>query len=158
MPITTNALVRAQAAGTSGSNLQRQASMAGPFCWKESDVELSMERIVASIAAILMLTLSCAHAGGLLSEQQARAKAIDILKGDPYGGSPAELTKIIKQVQLVQDGPLKACSAKKGPAWEFHVVVVTANKDQFNNGVIDGYLALDARTAKILCTNLPMLD
>jgi hypothetical protein len=37
-------------------------------------------------------------------------------------------------------------------------VVVTANKDQFNNGVIDGYLALDARNAKILCTNLPMLD
>jgi hypothetical protein len=117
-----------------------------------------MDRLVASIVAILMLTFSFAHAGAVLSEQQARAKAIDILKGDPYGNSPAELTKIIKQVQLVQGGPLKACSSKKGPAWEFHVVVVTANKDQFNNGVIDGYLALDARNAKLLCTNLPMLD
>jgi hypothetical protein len=44
------------------------------------------------------------------------------------------------------------------PAWEFHVVVVTANKDQFNHGVIDGYLALDAYNGKILCANLPLLD
>lgn len=116
-----------------------------------------MNRLVAATASLLLM-LSCAHADHLLSEQQARAKAIDILTGDPYGNSPAEIAKIIKQAQLVQDGPTKACSNRRGPAWEFHVVVVTANKDQFNNGAIDGYLALDARNAKILCTNLPMLD
>ena len=44
------------------------------------------------------------------------------------------------------------------PAWEFHVVVVTAYKDQFNKGVIDGFLAIDARTGKILCANLPLLN
>ena len=107
---------------------------------------------------IFVLAIRFADAASLLSEQQARAKAIEILKGDPYGKSSVEVAQIIKQAQLVQDGPTKACSSKKGPAWEFHVVVVTANKDQFNNGVIDGYLALDARNAKLLCTNLPMLD
>ena len=117
-----------------------------------------MNRLVAAATALVVLTLGLADAAPLLSEQQARAKAIDILKGDPYGNSPAEIAKIIKQAQLAQDGPTKACSNRKGPAWEFHVVVVTANKDQFNNGVIDGYLALDARNGKIVCTNLPMLD
>jgi len=38
-----------------------------------------------------------------------------------------EVAKNIKQVQLGQDGYTKACGAKKSPAWEFHVVVVTAN-------------------------------
>lgn len=115
-----------------------------------------MKRLVA--AAIFMLTLGSAHAASLLSEQQARAKAIDILKGDPYGRNPAEVARNIKQVQLVQEGPTKACDAKKGPAWEFHVVVVTTNKDQFDNGVIDGFLAIDARNGKILCANLSLLD
>jgi len=117
-----------------------------------------MKRLVATIAAVFMLTVNCAHAASLLSEQQARAKAINILKGDPYGRTANEVAKNIKQVQFVQDGNTKACGAKNSPAWEFHVVVVTANKDQFNNGIIDGYLAVDARTGKILCANLPLLD
>jgi hypothetical protein len=104
-----------------------------------------------------MLALGVAHAGSLLSEQRARAKAIDILKGDPYGRDSAEVAKNIKQVQLVQKGSTKACG-KKGPIWEFHVVVVTPNKDQYNKGIIDGYLALDARQGRFLCANLPMLD
>ena len=111
-----------------------------------------------AVAVVFALTLNCAHAAPLLSEQQARAKAINILKGDPYGRTPAEVSKNIKQIQFVHDGNTRACGAKKSPAWEFHVVVVTANRDQFNNGVIDGYLALDARTGRILCANLPLLD
>ena len=39
-----------------------------------------------------------------------------------------------------------------------HIVVVRTNKEQFNNGIIDGYLALDARTGNILCANLPLFD
>lgn len=117
-----------------------------------------MKRIIAAAAAVLMLSLSCVHAAALLSEQQARAKAIDILKGDPYGRTPAEVAKNIKAARLAPDGNTKACGAKKIPAWEFHIVVVTANKDQFNNGVIDGFLALDAHTGKMLCANLPLLD
>ena len=117
-----------------------------------------MNRLSAAVSGIFMLALGFAHADSLLSEQQARAKASDILKGDPYGGNSAEVAKNIKQVRLVQNGPTKACGNKKGPAWEFDVIVVTLNKDQYNNGVIDGYLALDARNGRILCANLPMLD
>jgi hypothetical protein len=68
------------------------------------------------------------------------------------------VAKNIKQVQLMRDGNTKACGAKKMPAWEFHVVVTTSDKDAFQNGVIDGYLALDARNGNILCVNLPLLD
>ena len=93
----------------------------------------------------------------MLSEQQARAKAIGILKGDPYGRTEAEVVKNIKQVRLVQNADSQACGGNT-TAWEFHVVVVTANKDQFNNGTIDGYLAIDPRTGKMLCANLPLLD
>lgn len=117
-----------------------------------------MTRLVATAAAVFMLMLGYAHAASFLSEQQARAKAISILKGDPYGRTPDEVSKNIKQIQFVQDGNTKACGAKKTPAWEFHVVVVTADKDQFNNGVVDGFLALDARTGKVLCANLPLLN
>lgn len=117
-----------------------------------------MTRLVAATAAAFILMFGCAYAAPLLSEQQARAKAVNILKGDPYGRTPAEVAKNIKQIQFVQDGNTKACGARKIPAWEFHVVVVTADKHQFNNGVIDGFLAVDARTGKILCANLPLLD
>lgn len=117
-----------------------------------------MTRLVAATAAVFMLMLGGAHAASLLSEQQARVKAINILKGDPYGKTPDEVSKNIKQIQFALDGNTKACGAKKTPAWEFHVVVVTADKDQFNNGVIDGFLAVDARTGKILCANLPLLN
>ena len=117
-----------------------------------------MTRLVAATAAVFMLVSGCAHAAALLSEPQARAKAVNILKGDPYGTTPEEVAKNIKQINFAQEGNTKACGARKTPAWEFHVVVVTANKDQFNNGVIDGFLALDARTGKILCANLPMLN
>ena len=49
----------------------------------------------------------------------------------------------IKDAQLRRRGPAKACHGIDTPAWEFHVVVVTPHKGQFNNGVIDGYLALN---------------
>jgi hypothetical protein len=115
-------------------------------------------RRLAIVVAALALAGSLAAAASTLSEQQARAKAIGILKGDPYGQTPAAVAKTIKDVRFAPDGNTKACGAKKAAAWEFHVVVVTDNKDQFDNGKIDGYLALDARSGKILCANLPMLD
>jgi hypothetical protein len=115
-----------------------------------------MKRLFAA-AAIFTLALDCAQGASMLSEQQARAKAIGILKGDPYGKTDAEVAKDIKQARLLQNANSKACGGK-ATAWEFHVVVVTPNKDQFNNGVIDGYLAIDPRTGKMLCANLPLLD
>ncbi len=115
-----------------------------------------MRRIFAA-AAIVTLALDCAQGAPILSEQQARARAIRILKGDPYGKTDAEVAANIKAARLLQGAASKACGGK-ATAWEFHVVVVTADKDRFNNGVIDGYLAIDPRTGKMLCANLPLLD
>ncbi len=119
-----------------------------------------MKGLGFAVAAAFIFTLAagCAHAASLLSEQEARAKAIDILMGDPYGTSPEAVTKNIKQAQLLQDGNTKACGAKKNPAWEFHVVAETANEDGTDKRTIDGYLALDARTGEIMCASLPFLD
>lgn len=114
-----------------------------------------MKRLVAATTTVLMLNLGCVHAAALLSERQARANAIDILKGDPYGRTRVEVAKNIKEIRFVRDGNTKACGVTKILAWEIHVVVVTADKD---HGIIDGFLALDAHTGKILCANLPFLD
>ncbi len=118
-----------------------------------------MKRLLAA-AIIVMLTIVSAHAARLMSQHQARSKAIAILKGDPYGRTTARVARTIKEIRLAQNGRTKACgdARRTRAAWEFHVVVVTANKDMYNNGVIDGYLAIDARTGKILCANLPQLD
>ena len=110
------------------------------------------------LLAAVMLSLGNVHAAGLLSEQQARTRAINILQGDPYGSTANDVANNIKQAELLQDGKTRVCGAQRRPVWEFHIVVVTPNRDQFNDGVIDGYLALDARTGKMLCANLPMLD
>jgi len=115
-----------------------------------------MKSIVAA-AAIVALSCDCAHAASTMSEQQARAKAVAILKGDPYGKTNAEVAGHIKAARLVQNAESPACG-RKTTAWEFHVVVVTADKDKFNNGVIDGYLAIHPSTGKMPCANLPLLD
>jgi hypothetical protein len=117
-----------------------------------------MKRLVAAAAVISTLALTCAQAASLLNEQQARAKAVNILKGDPYGQTATELAKVIKEVAFLQNGNTKVCGAKKMPVWEFHIVVVTADKDAFDHGVIDGYLVLNARNGRMLCANLPLLD
>lgn len=110
------------------------------------------------VVGALVLSFAVASAASLLSEKQASAKAISILKGDPYGRTAAAVVQTIKEVRLLRDGNTRACGPRRTPAWEFHIVVVTNNKDQFKNGIIDGHLALNARTGTILCTNLPLLD
>ncbi len=113
---------------------------------------------IGLVLGLCAMHLGAVQAAGVLSEQQARGKAIAVLQGDPYGATPAEVARNIKQAEFLQDGNTRACGAKKRPAWEFHVVVVTPNKDLYRNGVIDGFLALDALTGKLLCANLPMLN
>jgi hypothetical protein len=114
-------------------------------------------RRIAATAAICMLAFDCAHGAPIMSEQQARARAIHILKGDPYGKTEVAVARNIKQARLLLSATSKACG-DKATAWEFHVVVVTSNKDRFKEGVIDGYLAIDPRKGRMLCTNLPLLD
>jgi hypothetical protein len=118
----------------------------------------SMERLVIAAVVLVALAYARADAAPLLTRSQAREKAVQILKGDPYGIGAAEVTKHIKLVRLARSGNTRACGPTKGPAWEVHVIVRTPDKGYFNNGVIDGYLALDTRTGKLLCTNLPLVD
>jgi hypothetical protein len=108
-----------------------------------------MKRMFAA-AALVAFSLNAAGAAGLLTEQQARAKAIAILKGDPYGQTEGAVARNIKQAQLVQNAASKACGGK-ATVWEFHVMVSGSQS-------IDGYLAIDARNGKMVCANLPFLD
>ncbi len=103
-------------------------------------------------AAFLWLAAAGGAEAATLSRQQAFAKAISILKGDPYGKTEAEVSGNIKQAQMLPNGGSTPCGAMKKPIWQFHVVVRSAAQN------IDGYLVLDARYGKLLCANLPMLD
>ena len=112
----------------------------------------SIMKFAGASAVIAMLATSAAHAVRLLSEAQARAKAIAVLRGDPYGKTNAEVASHIKEVKQLPDGKTTPCPAIKKPVWQFHVVVTSPDRK------IDGYLVLDARSGKMLCANLPLLD
>ena len=109
-----------------------------------------MKRLIV-VTAVAAFGFAAAQGAGLLTEQQARAKAIALLKGDPYGQTDAAVANNIRQVQLVQNAASKACG-RKATVWEFHVVA------KGENGPIDGYLGLDARSGKMICATLPFLD
>jgi hypothetical protein len=117
--------------------------------------EAPVRKDVIAIAAALS-AISLTQAWAALSERQAWNKATHILMGDPYGNTPVEVAKVIKDAQLLSDGKTKACGVLKKAVWQFHVVVpspVTSPESP-----IDGYLVIDANNGKLLCANLPMLD
>jgi hypothetical protein len=105
--------------------------------------------------AILVLMIGPLEAAGSMDEQNARAKAIKTLMGDPYGTTTEQVLKAIKDAKLIRDGRT-ICGKVKNPVWRFHVVV----EKPVNNpdSPINGYLFLDALSGKIVCANLPMLD
>jgi hypothetical protein len=110
--------------------------------------------------AVLVLCLSVAASGvearGYLDEEQARAKTVQILMGDPYGTTMEEVLKAIVGGELREDGKTEACGNVKKPVWQFHVhVEAPVNNPE---SPIDGYLVLDAARGKLVCANLPMLD
>ncbi|NVN84533.1 MAG: hypothetical protein HXX15_00460 [Rhodopseudomonas sp.] len=97
-----------------------------------------------------------AQAADVLSEGRARAAAISILQGDPYGRTPADVAQNIVASQLLTGGSKRCGGKATKPVWEFHVVV-PANRNP-NGSPIDGYLVIDARTGKMTCAGLPLLD
>jgi hypothetical protein len=110
--------------------------------------------------AVLLLCLSLVASGveerAYLDEEQARAKAVQILMGDPYGTTTEEVLKAIVGGELRKDGKTEACGDVKKPVWQFHVHVdAPVNNPQ---SPIDGFLVLDAVRGKLVCANLPMLD
>ena len=91
------------------------------------------------VFAILMLASGPLEAARLMDEQHARAKAVELLMGDPYGTSTGEVSKTIKDAQLVRDGKT-LCGKRRNPVWRFHVVV---EKPVTNpESPINGYLFL----------------
>jgi hypothetical protein len=116
---------------------------------------LLLRLVVASFCLAAALGpggLDEARAAALLSKQEAFAKAIAILQGDPYGRTPAEVSANIRQAEYSANGGTTPCGSLAKPLWTFHVVVSSSERK------IDGYLVLDARYGELLCANLPMLD
>jgi hypothetical protein len=100
---------------------------------------------------VAALAAAPALAGALLSEAQARAAAVKILRGDPYGRSASEVLAKIKETEFQRVGGTTVCGATR-PYWRFHVVAVLPDQR------IDGDLILDARSGAMICANLPLLD
>lgn len=118
-----------------------------------------MRHVIISLALLTCLPSTCIAQGTLLSRGDAHGRAVEILKGDPYGRTPAQVSQAIKSELLVVDGnDENACEVdyQKTPAWRFHVVV-EKNEPTAPDG-IDGYLWLDARPGKLMCAGLPFLD
>ena len=112
--------------------------------------------IGVAAAVLLAVSQTAALAAGAMSERQARAAAVQILKGDPYGKTDAQVLKNITEAQLVTAGSI--CGKKvTRPLWRFQVVVPKARNPSTDSD-IRGYLVIDARTGKLVCAGLPLLD
>ena len=107
-------------------------------------------------AALLVASQTAALAAGAMSERQARTAAVNILKGDPYGKTDAQVLKNITEAQLVTAGSV--CGKKvTRPVWRFQVFVPKA-RNTATDSDIRGYLVIDGRTGKMVCAGLPLLD
>ncbi len=107
-----------------------------------------------SITAFALL--ACVAPGGLAAQQfmdvrQATARAVTLLRGDPYGATNADVAKHIRASSLVTKGST-SCGRVKRPVWSFAVKV-----DSKDNP-IDGVLDVDAVSGTIACATLPFLD
>lgn len=115
---------------------------------------MQAKRIALALAVALLVTP--AMAAGVMTEGQARAAAVAILKGDPYGNSDKQVFENIAAAQLVTAGSV--CGAKvTSPVWQFQVFVPRA-RNPSGDSDIKGYLVIDARTGKMVCAGLPFLD
>jgi hypothetical protein len=111
--------------------------------------------LLLSAALTALLVVAAPVCAAELTEKQALAKAVAILKGDPYGDTTAAVTAHITERKR---GPRRetVCGGGASPAWAFHVVVTDA--PNHDGGPIDGWLVVDAVSGRIVCANLPFLD
>lgn len=115
-----------------------------------------MTRMALLLALVAALLTAPALAAGVMNEQEARAAAVKILKGDPYGQTPAEVMRNMQDAQLITAGSV--CNSKVAkPVWRLHVVV-PKNRNPSGDSAIDGYLVIDGQSGKIVCAGLPFLD
>ena len=115
---------------------------------------MQAKRIALALAIALLVTP--AMAAGVMTERQARAAAVAILKGDPYGTSDKEVLENITAARLIAAGSV--CGAKvTSPVWQFQVFV-PKERNPSGDSDISGYLVIDARTGEMVCAGLPLLD
>ena len=113
-------------------------------------------KIISALAlAGLLLPLSVADAAAKdVSELEAFTKAVQILKGPPYGASVVETAHAIQTSELMAQGQNPCGGAVRSPIWVFRVAVAkTATHDD-----IAGYLVINARNGQLVCAGLPFLD
>jgi len=121
---------------------------------RERERLVQAKRIALALAAALLVTPTMA--AGVMTEREARAAAVAILKGDPYGNSDKQVLENIAAAQLVTAGGV--CGAKvTSQVWQLQVFVPKARNPSGDND-IKGYLVIDARTGKMVCAGLPFLD
>ncbi|MBN9081296.1 MAG: hypothetical protein BGP04_23730 [Rhizobiales bacterium 62-17] len=112
------------------------------------------------VFCVISYFISCAivpaFADTLLTKRQAQAKAVAILKGDPYGKTTADVSKHIRKAELLRAGK-SICGPVAKPLWSFHVVVPAA-ENPAGPATIAGTLVLDAASGQLECAGLPFLD
>ncbi len=112
-----------------------------------------MRIVFPTLLAALLLTTPALAAD--LTERLALAKAVNILRGDPYGDTDARITANITERQW-RPRRETVCGGGASMVWAFHVVVKDA--EDHDGGPIDGWLVIDGRSGRIVCANLPFLD
>ena len=111
-----------------------------------------MRRLIGVLAVALLTPLTARAAE--LAEPQALAKAVDILKGDPYGSTSAQVTaNIVERRRAPRRSTV--CGGGDSMVWAFRVVVP---KGPQRDDPIDGWLVIDARSGRLVCASLPFLD
>lgn len=107
--------------------------------------------LAASALAIVPTVLAAAELG----EKQAVARAVAILKGNPYGETDAEVAATLRERRV---GPRaeSVCGGGSSRVWSFRVVVPEPGGDP--EAKIDGWLVIDAASGRLVCATLPFLD
>ena len=108
--------------------------------------EVTMKCATAPALIAVVTLASPAHA--LLSEQAARKAAWNVLKGEPYGSTPAQFDRYINAAVLQHTGST-ICGPVRRPVWTLHINVADTNPP------IRGQLILDANSGKLVCVGLP---
>ncbi len=105
------------------------------------------------LAGLLAGTTSALAAD--LTEKQALAKAVAILKGDPYGDTESQVAANITERRRTTR-KATVCGGGDAPVWAFRVVIEKPKNNEDSR--IDGWIVVDARTGKLVCAGLPFLD
>lgn len=116
---------------------------------------VSVRAAALALAAFAATAFPTILAAAELGEKQAVARAVAILKGNPYGDTDAEVIANLRERRV---GPRSdsVCGGGASRVWSFHVVVPEPGGDP--EAKIDGWLVIDAASGRLVCAALPFLD